>query len=179
MCLRMPSVTRVQAPVQRRVQENVQPPSQLPRRLLHTCTSLAPDVGRAQHVGFSMGYGCPASETRGRRRWSGSTSGPRTPGCAADHRTMLLTPEDAYGLHECALRVQIGPDRPLGARASNFLVRGRLQNNHKRRLAIVADDALNMEEVVGRGRGGKRTPPVPAKPTKPQPEPEQPLSPRE
>jgi hypothetical protein len=59
----------------------------------------------------------------------------------------------------------VGQINLLGARTSYFPVQGRLQNNHVRRLAIVAEDAVNLEEVVGRGRGGKRTPPVPAKPT--------------
>ncbi len=46
---------------------------------------------------------------------------------------------------------------PVVARASYFLVRGRLQNNHKRGLAIVADEVRDLEEVVGRGRAAKGT----------------------
>jgi hypothetical protein len=38
--------------------------------------------------------------------------------------------------------------RPAVARAGYFLVRGRLQNNHKRGLAIVAEEVLDLEEVV-------------------------------
>jgi hypothetical protein len=47
------------------------------------------------------------------------------------------------------------------ARASYFLVRGRLQNNHKRGLAIVAEEVMDLEEVVGR-RAGKRGAEAPA-----------------
>ena len=38
------------------------------------------------------------------------------------------------------------------ARASYFLVRGRLQNNHKRGLAIVAENVLDLEEILARRR---------------------------
>jgi hypothetical protein len=41
------------------------------------------------------------------------------------------------------------------ARASYFSVRGRLQNNHKRGLAIVAEEVLDLEEVIGRRNGTK------------------------
>jgi hypothetical protein len=42
------------------------------------------------------------------------------------------------------------------ARASYFLVRGRLQNNHKRGLAIVAEEVLDLEEVLARKRARRR-----------------------
>ncbi len=42
------------------------------------------------------------------------------------------------------------------ARASYFLVRGRLQNNHKRGLAIVAEEVLDLEEVLARRRASKK-----------------------
>ena len=45
---------------------------------------------------------------------------------------------------------------PVVARASYFLVRGRLQNNHKRGLAIVADEVFDLEEVLARRKAGKR-----------------------
>jgi hypothetical protein len=38
------------------------------------------------------------------------------------------------------------------ARASYFLVRGRLQNNHKRGLAIVAEEVRDLEEIITKGR---------------------------
>jgi DNA polymerase III alpha subunit len=75
---------------------------------------------------------------------------------------MFLTLEDAYGLYECVcFESKLPQIAPVVARASYFLVRGRLQNNHKRGLAIVAEEVLDLEEVVGSkagrvGRAGGR-----------------------
>jgi DNA polymerase III alpha subunit len=70
---------------------------------------------------------------------------------------MFLTLEDAYGLYECVcFESKLAKIAPVVARASYFLVRGHLQNNHKRGLAIVAEEVLDLEEVVGRRRAGKR-----------------------
>ena len=69
---------------------------------------------------------------------------------------MFLTLEDAYGLYECVcFESKLPKIAPVVARASYFLVRGRLQNNHKRGLAIAAEEVLDLEEVVGtrKGRG--------------------------
>ena len=62
------------------------------------------------------------------------------------------------------------------ARASYFLVRGRLQNNHKRGLAIVAEEVFDLEEVLARRRaraartGAAKPPtPSPALPAMPDP----------
>ena len=72
------------------------------------------------------------------------------------HRTSFLTLEDAYGLYECVcFESKLAQIAPVVARASYFLVRGRLQNNHKRGLAIVAEEVRDLEEVVGRGRAGR------------------------
>jgi len=46
------------------------------------------------------------------------------------------------------------------ARASYFLVRGRLQNNHKRGLAIVAEEVLDLEEVLAKRRVRQASPVV-------------------
>jgi DNA polymerase III alpha subunit len=45
---------------------------------------------------------------------------------------------------------------PVVARASYFLVRGRLQNNHKRGLAIVAEEVMDLEDVLARRKAGKQ-----------------------
>jgi len=66
---------------------------------------------------------------------------------------MFLTLEDAYGLYECVcFESKLAKIAPVVARASYFLVRGRLQNNHKRGLAIVAEEVLDLEEVLARRR---------------------------
>jgi DNA polymerase III alpha subunit len=86
----------------------------------------------------------------------------QNPWMRSGHRTMFLTLEDAYGLYECVcFESKLPQIAPVVARASYFLVRGRLQNNHKRGLAIVAEEVLDLEEVVGSkagrvGRAGGR-----------------------
>ena len=68
--------------------------------------------------------------------------------------------EDAYGLYECVcFESKLPKIAPVVARASYFLVHGRLQNNHKRGLAIVAEEVFDLEGVLARRREEKR--PVP------------------
>jgi DNA polymerase III alpha subunit len=72
-------------------------------------------------------------------------------------RTMFLTLEDAYGLFECVcFESKLAKIAPVVARASYFLVRGRLQNNHKRGLAIVAEEVRDLEEVLARRKTATR-----------------------
>ena len=74
---------------------------------------------------------------------------------------MFLTLEDAYGLFECVcFEKRLAKIAPVVARASYFLVRGRLQNNHKRGLAIVAEEVYDLEEVLARraARQAQRAP---------------------
>jgi error-prone DNA polymerase len=84
----------------------------------------------------------------------------QNPWMRSGRRTMFLTLEDAYGLYECVcFESKLAQIAPVVARASYFLVRGRLQNNHKRGLAIVAEEVRDLEEVVRvsgtrRGDGG-------------------------
>ncbi len=82
----------------------------------------------------------------------------QNPWMRSGKRTMFLTLEDAYGLFECVcFESKLAKIAPVVARAGYFLVRGRLQNNHKRGLAIVAEEVLDLEEVLARRRG-KRAP---------------------
>ena len=77
----------------------------------------------------------------------------RNPWMRSGKRTMFLTLEDAYGLYECVcFESKLAKIAPVVARASYFLVRGRLQNNHKRGLAIVTEEVLDLEEVLARRR---------------------------
>jgi DNA polymerase III alpha subunit len=70
---------------------------------------------------------------------------------------MFLTLEDAYGLFECVcFESKLPQIAPVVARASYFLVRGRLQNNHKRGLAIVAEEVFDLEEVLARRAARQR-----------------------
>jgi error-prone DNA polymerase len=78
----------------------------------------------------------------------------QNPWMRSGKRTMFLTLEDAYGLCECVcFESKLPKIAPVVARASYFLVRGRLQNNHKRGLAIVAEEVLDLEEAAGRRKG--------------------------
>ncbi len=79
----------------------------------------------------------------------------QNPWMRSGKRTMFLTLEDAYGLYECVcFESKLSKIAPVVARASYFLVRGRLQNNHRRGLAIVAEEVLDLEEVLGRRKAG-------------------------
>jgi DNA polymerase III alpha subunit len=73
----------------------------------------------------------------------------QNPWMRSGKRTMFLTLEDAYGLFECVLfESKLARCAPVVARATYFLVRGRLQNNRKRGLAIVVDQLHDLEEVL-------------------------------
>ena len=78
----------------------------------------------------------------------------QNPWMRSGKRTMFLTLEDAYGLFECVLfESKLARAAPVVARATYFLVRGRLQNNRKRGLAIVVEEIRDLEEVLAkRGR---------------------------
>ena len=73
----------------------------------------------------------------------------QNPWMRSGKRTMFLTLEDAYGLFECVLfESRLPACAPVVARATYFLVRGRLQNNRKRGLAVVVEDIWDLEEVL-------------------------------
>ena len=75
----------------------------------------------------------------------------QNPWMRSGRRTMFLTLEDAYGLFECVLFESCLPAcAPVVARATYFLVRGRLQNNRRRGLAVVVQDIWDLEEVLAK-----------------------------
>ena len=75
----------------------------------------------------------------------------QNPWMRSGKRTMFLTLEDAYGLFECVLfESKLARCAPVVARATYFLVRGRLQNNRKRGLAIVVEEIRDLEEVLAK-----------------------------
>lgn len=78
----------------------------------------------------------------------------QNPWMRSGRRTMFLTLEDAYGLFECVVfESKLARYAPVVARATYFLVRGRLQNNRKRGLAIVVEKIRDLEEVLARRVG--------------------------
>lgn len=75
----------------------------------------------------------------------------QNPWMRSGKRTMFLTLEDAYGLLKCVcFESKLPKIAPVVTRASYLLVRGRLQNNYKRGLAIVAEEVLDLQEVLKR-----------------------------
>jgi error-prone DNA polymerase len=83
----------------------------------------------------------------------------QNPWMRSGKRTMFLTLEDAYGLYECVcFESKLAKIAPVVARAGYFLVRRRLQNNHKRGVAIVAEEVFDLEEVLARKRARRSQP---------------------
>ncbi len=109
-------------------------------------------------MGVRMSYELPALGDEVPVTVAGVYERAQNPWMRSGKRTMFLTLEDAYGLFECVcFESKLAQIAPVVARASYFLVRGRLQNNHKRGLAIVAEEVLDLEQVLGRRRA-RRTP---------------------
>ncbi len=106
-----------------------------------------------RRMGVSLSYELPALGDEVPVMVAGVYERAQNPWMRSGKRTMFLTLEDAYGLFECVcFESKLARIAPVMARASYFLVRGRLQNNHKRGLAIVAEEVLDLEEVLARRR---------------------------
>jgi error-prone DNA polymerase len=106
-----------------------------------------------RRMGVRMSYELPALGDEVPVTVAGVYERAQNPWMRSGKRTMFLTLEDAYGLFECVcFEKRLAKIAPVVARASYFLVRGRLQNNHKRGLAIVAEEVADLEEVLERRR---------------------------
>ena len=106
-----------------------------------------------RQMGVRMSYELPAMGDEVPVTVAGVYERAQNPWMRSGKRTMFLTLEDAYGLFECVcFESKLARIAPVVARASYFLVRGRLQNNHKRGLAIVAEEVLDLEEVLAKRR---------------------------
>jgi error-prone DNA polymerase len=102
-------------------------------------------------MGVTMSYELPAMGDEMPVTVAGVYERAQNPWMRSGKRTMFLTLEDAYGLFECVcFESKLAKIAPVIARASYFLVHGRLQNNHKRGLAIVAEEVFDLEEVLER-----------------------------
>ena len=109
-------------------------------------------------MGVRMSYELPSMGDEVPVTVAGVYERAQNPWMRSGKRTMFLTLEDAYGLYECVcFESKLPKIAPVVARASYFLVRGRLQNKHKRGLAIVAEDVLDLEEVLA-SRRAKQAP---------------------
>ncbi len=118
-----------------------------------TCHPLQLYEDDLRTMGVTMSYELPAMGDEVPVTVAGVYERAQNPWMRSGKRTMFLTLEDAYGLYECVcFESKLAKIAPVVARASYFLVRGRLQNNHKRGLAIVAEEVLDLEEVLERRR---------------------------
>ncbi|MBN1458246.1 MAG: hypothetical protein JXA57_01835, partial [Armatimonadetes bacterium] len=118
-----------------------------------------------RRMGVTMSYELPSIGDEVPVTVAGVYERAQNPWMRSGKRTMFLTLEDAYGLYECVcFESKLAKIAPVVARASYFLVRGRLQNNHKRGLAIVAEEVADLEEVLARRRApGAETGAIPKK----------------
>ncbi len=110
-----------------------------------------------RRMGVRMSYELPGLGDEVPVTVAGVYERAQNPWMRSGRRTMFLTLEDAYGLFECVcFEKRLPRIAPVVARASYFLVRGRLQNNHKRGLAIVAEEVFDLEQVLARRAARQR-----------------------
>lgn len=118
-----------------------------------TCHPLELYEEELRHLGVKMSYELPALGDEVPVRVAGVYERAQNPWMRSGKRTMFLTLEDAYGLFECVVfESRLAKCAPVIARATYFLVRGRLQNNRKRGLAIVVEEIRDLEEVLAKMR---------------------------
>lgn len=118
-----------------------------------TCHPLQLFEEELRNMGVTMSYELPTMGDEVPVTVAGVYERAQNPWMRSGKRTMFLTLEDAYGLYECVcFESKLAKIAPVVAQASYFLVRGRLQNNHKRGLAIVAEEVFDLEEVLARRR---------------------------
>jgi len=123
-----------------------------------SCHPLTLYEAELRRLGVRMSYELPAMGDEVPVTVAGVYERAQNPWMRSGKRTMFLTLEDAYGLFECVcFESTLARIAPVVARAVYFLVRGRLQNNHKRGLAIVAEEVLDLEEVLATSGGSHET----------------------
>jgi hypothetical protein len=124
-----------------------------------TCHPLEIYEPELRRLGAKMSYELPSLGDEVMVTVAGVYERAQNPWMRSGKRTMFLTLEDAYGLFECVVfESKLPRYAPVVARATYFLIKGRLQNNRKRGLAIVAEEIFDLEDVLARmeripGRG--------------------------
>jgi len=114
-----------------------------------TCHPLELYEPELRRLGVIFSYELPALGDEVAVTVAGVYERAQNPWMRSGKRTMFLTLEDAYGLFECVVfESKLGRYAPVVAKATYFLIRGRLQNNRKRGLAIVADEIHDLEDVL-------------------------------
>lgn len=116
-----------------------------------TCHPLQLYEPELRRLGVKMSYELPALGDEVAVTVAGVYERAQNPWMRSGRRTMFLTLEDAYGLFECVVfESKLPKYAPVVARATYFLIKGRLQNNRKRGLAIVAEEIYDLEDVLRR-----------------------------
>ncbi|MCZ7665610.1 MAG: OB-fold nucleic acid binding domain-containing protein [Thermoleophilia bacterium] len=116
-----------------------------------TCHPLELYEEQLAALGVTPSYALPALGDEVPVLVAGVYERAQNPWMRSGRRTMFLTLEDAYGLFECVVfEPKLAKYAPVVARATYFLVRGRLQNNRKRGLAIVVEEIRDLEEVLAK-----------------------------
>src|SRR5680860_778543 len=116
-----------------------------------TCHPLELYEEELRRLGVQMSYELPDLGDEVRVTVAGVYERAQNPWMRSGRRTMFLTLEDVYGLFECVVfESKLPRYAPVVARATYFLVKGRLQNNRKRGLAIVAEEIHDLEDVLAR-----------------------------
>ncbi|GAB4250707.1 MAG: hypothetical protein Kow00129_11580 [Thermoleophilia bacterium] len=114
-----------------------------------TCHPLEFYEGELRRLGVRMSYELPELGDEVPVKVAGVYERAQNPWMRSGRRTMFLTLEDAYGLFECVVfESKLARYAPVVARATYFLVKGRLQNNRRRGLAVVADEIHDLEKVL-------------------------------
>jgi len=114
-----------------------------------TCHPLELYEEELRRIGVRMSYELPALGDEVPVTVAGVYERAQNPWMRSGRRTMFLTLEDAYGLFECVVfGSKLARYAPVVARATYFLIRGRLQNNRKRGLAIVVEEIRDLEELL-------------------------------
>ena len=114
-----------------------------------TCHPLELYGDQLEALGVTPSYGLPALGDEVPVTVAGVYERAQNPWMRSGRRTMFLTLEDAYGLFECVVfESKLARYAPVVARATYFLIRGRLQNNRKRGLAIVVEEIRDLEDVL-------------------------------
>ncbi len=121
-----------------------------------TCHPLQLYEEELRLMGVTMSYELPTLGDEVPVTVAGVYERAQNPWMRSGRRTMFLTLEDAYGLYECVcFESKLPQIAPVVARASYFLVHGRLQNNRRRGLAVVAEEVYDLEEVLAQRKAGR------------------------
>lgn len=116
-----------------------------------TCHPLALCETELKHLGVVPSSKLPHLEDGVSVLVAGLYERAQNPWIRSGRRTMFLTLEDTDGVFECVIFESKLPScAPVVAQATSLLVRGYLQNNRRRGLAVVVEQLWNLAEVLAK-----------------------------